>query len=408
MIIKADTLYTGKEVKENAYIEIDEQYIKDVTFEKKDHNIEGIVTPAFIDAHSHIGMERQGEPSEEGEANDEIDQITPLNNPLNSIYMDDRAFKDTVDFGVLYSCIVPGSGNLLGGKAVIIRNFAPNRKTALLKNYGYKMALGYNPRSTTSWKGTRPTTRMGTYALLEEAFDEVLLKRKKEKYQLEDNLQEIEEKYSHKKINKAEKDERLKHTRDEYELEFTKQDLALLDILEGDSVCKVHVHKEDDVLYLLELVEKYGIRITVDHACDVHHQDIFDLCALKHIPVVYGPVGSQDYKVELKHAYYQNTRLLIDSQVEFGLMTDHPVILSHHLRDSLKYFLIQGMSETDAISLITYRNARILGIDDILGTVEKGKLASLIVWNKDPLHLGAMPKAVIAEGKLIRGDLVIH
>ncbi|MFW5808381.1 MAG: amidohydrolase family protein [Spirochaetota bacterium] len=402
MVIKADVLYTGTSVLENVYIETEGDTIVSVSPEERPHDVEGIVTPAFIDPHSHIGMERQGEPSDEGEANDEIDQITPLNNPLNSVYMDDRAFTDAVDFGVLYSCIVPGSGNLLGGQAMIIRNYAANRKEALVRPYGYKMALGYNPRSTTSWKGTRPTTRMGIYAHLEDTFDEVLQKRKKERYNLEDNMNDIEEKFSGRKINKSEKDERLRLAREEFELEFTKEDLALLDILDGNVICKVHVHKEDDILYLLGLVEKYGLRITVDHACDVHHREIFEECARMNVPVVYGPVGSLDYKVELKHAYYQNTRQLMESGVQFGLMTDHPVILTHHLRDSLKYFLIQGMSEADAISLITYQNAKILGLDDVLGSVEPGRLASLIVWDRDPFHLGAMPKRVIAEGRVVR------
>jgi imidazolonepropionase-like amidohydrolase len=60
------------------------------------------------------------------------------------------------------------------------------------------------------------------------------------------------------------------------------------------------------------------------------------------------------------------------------------------------------MSEDKAISLITYCNARILGIDDLLGTIEKNKLASLIVWNKSPFQLSALPRAVLAEGRLIR------
>ena len=60
------------------------------------------------------------------------------------------------------------------------------------------------------------------------------------------------------------------------------------------------------------------------------------------------------------------------------------------------------MSEEEAISLITYKNAKILGIDDMLGTIEKGKLASIIVWDKNPLNLGAFPKVVIGEGKILR------
>ncbi|MEA3392154.1 MAG: amidohydrolase family protein, partial [Candidatus Marinimicrobia bacterium] len=85
-----------------------------------------------------------------------------------------------------------------------------------------------------------------------------------------------------------------------------------------------------------------------------------------------------------------------------GLISDHPVILSSSLRDTLKYFMIYGMSESDAIALITRKNAEILGIDDTLGTLEKGKWASLIVWDKDPLHLGSFPKMVMAEGKILR------
>ena len=79
------------------------------------------------------------------------------------------------------------------------------------------------------------------------------------------------------------------------------------------------------------------------------------------------------------------------SRAKFGLMTDHPVILANHLRLSLTYFLIRGMSPAKAIGLITRENARVAGIDDVLGTVDPGKLASLIVWDRDPLHLGAHP-----------------
>jgi hypothetical protein len=70
----------------------------------------------------------------------------------------------------------------------------------------------------------------------------------------------------------------------------------------------------------------------------------------------------------LKNAAWRDTALLMASRAEYGLMSDHPVILVHHLRDSLKYFLIQ------AIGLVTYRNARILGIDHCLGTVAPGRL----------------------------------
>ncbi|MCK4812305.1 MAG: amidohydrolase family protein, partial [Candidatus Marinimicrobia bacterium] len=363
---------------------------------------EGIVTPGFIDAHTHIGLGREGEPYQESESNDKTSQFLISNDPVNSIYFDDRAFTEAVDFGYLYSCVVPGSGNLIGGKAKVIRNFVPNRKDAVIKDYGFKMALGYNPRSTTDWKGTRPDTRMGIYGLLERKFDEILLKKAKADHKKDKAIREAENQLENAKISKAGFNQLIVDATYDHELSFTAEENDYLDLLSGKKTAKVHVHKEDDALYLIYLKEKYGLKVTAEHVCDVWHKQIFNELAKHDIPIVYGPLSSLGGKVELKHAYYQNVKLLMESNATFGLMSDHPVILTSTLRDTLKYFLIFGMSESDAIALITRNNARILGIDDYLGTIEKGKWASLIVWDKHPLYLGAFPKMVMAEGNILR------
>ncbi|MCK5115612.1 MAG: amidohydrolase family protein [Candidatus Aegiribacteria sp.] len=401
-IISADVLYDGHKKVENCSIVIEGKKIVDVVKKKMKADYHGFVTPGFIDAHSHIGMDREGEPWTESELNDTLSQILPVNDPLNSIYFDDRAFKDAVDFGVLYSCVVPGSGNLLGGKAMIIRNFEPNRKNAVVKDYGYKMALGYNPRSTTDWKGDRPNTRMGAYALLEQKFDEVLNKRDRAELEKERSLHKLQKEIRKEKPSKKEQDFQRKAIDLEYEQEFSPAEKAIIELLDGRKIAKVHVHKEDDVLYLIGLAEKYGIKVTAEHTCDVFHKEIFDELAKAGIPIVYGPLGSVGYKVELKHAYYQNAGLLMKSKAFYGLMTDHPVIWAPALRDSLKFFLIAGMSPEEAISLITFKNAKILGIDDQLGSIKPGKTASLLVWDRNPLDLAAFPKMVMAEGKILR------
>jgi imidazolonepropionase-like amidohydrolase len=402
IVLKANVLYDGKTSLTDRYIVVEGNKIVQVTDQKQNSDFEGFVTPSFIDAHSHIGMFRDGEPGSEQEGNDYLDQFLPLLDPLNGIYFDDRAFKDAVDFGCLYSCVVPGSGNLMGGKAMIIRNFVPNRKDALIKDYGYKMALGYNPRSTTSWKGQRPNTRMGVYCLLEKKFDGVIDKRDKAELAKGKKMADLSKSLQDKKINKKEFKIQELQIQKEYELEFDTEDRAILEILSGSKIAKIHVHKEDDVLYLIEFVKKYKIKATADHTGDVHHKEIFDELAKHDIPVIFGPIGGIGGKVELAHAYYQNAGLLLKSKAEFGLMTDHPVVWAPHLRESLKFFLIQGMSKEEAISLITYKNAKILEIDDILGTVETGKLASLIVWDHDPFDLAAFPILVLGEGRILR------
>lgn len=401
-IISAEVLYDGHKKTENCSVIVEGNKIVDVVRKKIRSDYHGFVTPGFIDAHSHIGMDREGEPWTESETNDTLAQILPVNDPINSIYFDDRAFKDAVDFGILYSCVVPGSGNLLGGKAKVIRNFTQNRKNAVIKDYGYKMALGFNPRSTTDWKGDRPNTRMGVYALLEKKFDEVLNKRDKAELEKKKNSHKLQQDIKKKKLSKEEQAFQKIAIDLEYQQKFSLADRAIIELLDGKKTIKVHVHKEDDVLYLIELARKYGIRVTADHTGDVFHREVFNDLANAGIPIVYGPLGSVGYKVELKHAYYQNAELLMKSRAFYGLMTDHPVIWAPALRDSLKFFLIAGMSPEEAISLITFKNAKILGIDDQLGTVETGKTASLLVWDRYPLDLAAFPRMVMAEGKIIR------
>ena len=81
------------------------------------------MTPAFIDSHSHIGMVRSGEPSKEEGANEQMSSVYPLVNALHIIYMDGSSFIESTESGILYSTILPGSGNIIGGKAVLIRNW---------------------------------------------------------------------------------------------------------------------------------------------------------------------------------------------------------------------------------------------------------------------------------------------
>jgi imidazolonepropionase-like amidohydrolase len=336
IIIKAETLYDGRGLQRDMAVVVEDGKISEVRKRSAKADYSGIVTPAFIDPHSHIGMHRAGEPGGEGESNDITDQFLPANNPLNSVYFDDPALAEAVDFGFLYSCIVPGSGNLLGGKAVVIRNFARDRAQALVKDYGFKMALGYNPRSTGGWKGSRPNTRMGVYGMLEKKFDSVLAKKQKADLAREKKLRELDQKAKDKKSKLTPKEikEQRQAIEAEYALEFDTEDKAMLELLHDKKTAKIHVHKEDDVLYLIELAKRYQLTCTADHCGDVHHTEIFNALADENIPVVYGPLGSLAYKVELKNDSYKNTEKLMRSRAFYGLMTDHPVIMAPALRDS--------------------------------------------------------------------------
>ena len=374
--IFAKTIYTGKSIVTDRYLIFNGTNITGLAKSAKGQVLGryDVLTPAFIDPHSHIGMERSGEPSGEGEANDHLDSILALTDALDSVQMDDKAFKDAVESGVLYSCVVPGSGNIIGGQSAVIRNYADNSTDALIARAGLKAAFGYNPMSTRSWQGKRPTTRMGAIAILRGRLEEV--RRKVQKY-------------NNAKGSKKE------------DITFSAEDTVLQDLLAGKFRLRAHVHKIDDIAALLRLVDDYKLKITVEHASDVHLPEIFQALKQRKIPVVYGPIDSFSYKVELKHEDWRNIHHLLAAQVEFGLMTDHPVTLARQLFLQTRWFLRAGCSKQQAIELVSRKNAQILGIDDRLGTLEKGKWASFICWNGDPFDLASYPEAGYGEGELL-------
>ena len=375
----AKTIYTGKSIVYDRHLVFNGKAISGISKSAKGELLGhfDVVTPAFIDPHSHIGMERSGEPSGEGEANDHLDSILALTDALDSVQMDDKAFMDAVESGVLYSCVVPGSGNIIGGQSAVIRNFAANSTDALIGRAGLKAAFGYNPRSTTGWKGQRPSTRMGAIAILRGRLAEVRQKIQKH---------------------------RQARGRKKEEITFTAEDKVLQELLSRKIRLRSHVHKIDDIAALLRLVDDFKIKITIEHAMDVHQADIFHELKKRKIPVVYGPIDSFAYKVELKHEDWRNISHLLTSGVQCGLMTDHPVTLARQLFLQTRWFMRAGISKQAAVELVSYQNARILGIDDRLGTLQRGKWASFICWSGDPFNLASYPQAVYGEGNLLYSE----
>ena len=374
-LMQTKLLFDGINEQKDCYIGIEKGIIKFVGNIKPPGNHEiianvGAITPSFIDAHSHIGMVRSGEPASEEEANEQMDSIYPLSNALHSIYMDDPSFHESIEAGVLYSVVLPGSGNIISGKAVLIRNFASNISNAFIADIGIKTALGYNPRSTIKWKGTRPSTRMGSIAILRDN----LLKAKKAMTLLENKKKRVEE--------------------------IDPQMEIFIDILKKKYKLMVHVHKEDDVMIMLELIKEFKIKAIANHLCDVHNENIFSQLRLNGIPIIYGPLDSFPYKVELKHESWRNIEKLLRSNSKFALMTDHPVLLQRNLFYGLRYLLRFGCSRAEAIFKITKEPAEIIGASNI-GQIKPGFKASFTLWNDDPFLLSSYPITVFAEGDIV-------
>lgn len=377
--VRAKTIYTGQRVLEDQFLVFEGNKVLGLSPERKGELLGecAVLTPAFVDAHSHIGIHRHGEPAAESEANDHLDSILTLPDVLDSIQMDDLALRTAVEFGSLYSCVMPGSGNLLSGLSAVIRHQAQHSSAALIARAGIKAAVGYNPMSWKEKKGTRPSTRMGELAVLRGRFRAVLQKlRTKGK----------------------------KARRNGTEGELTPEEHVLVDILKGRTILRVHAHKIDDIAAVLRLADEFKLRLTIEHAMDVDRADIFEELRRRGISVVYGPIETTASKVELLHKNWRNARLLIESGVNFGVMTDHPVTPAWSILQQTRFLLRCGLDKQGALEAVTRKNAEILGLADRLGTLERGKWASFVCWNGDPFDIASRPTAVYAEGELVYSE----
>jgi imidazolonepropionase-like amidohydrolase len=255
----------------------------------------------------------------------------------------------------------------------LIRNYALDIDEAFICDVGIKAALGYHPRMMTDWSGKRPSTRMGVVAILRENF----IKAKKTKNLLDSG----------------------KKTMDEID-PLTE---VFIDILAQKHKMMVHLHKEDDVRILIQLVKEFNIKAVANHCLDVHRQEIFEALKANSIPIIYGPMDSFSNKDELRHNSWRNAELLLKSQAKFSLMSDHPVILQRNMFYTTRHLMRFGLSKAHAISKITSEAAQVIGVSDI-GQIRPGFKSSLIVWNGDPFSFSSYPIMVIGEGKVVYKD----
>lgn len=367
------TVYTGNGVERNKYIFIDGKKISKIS-ERGGGRCEKfeVVTPAFIDPHTHIGLTRAGEPSNEAEMFEALDSVLFLPDVLDSVQMDDQFFRDAIAAGVLYSCVLPGSGNIVGGMSAVIRNYAGDSSAALITRAGIKAALGHNVLRREG-AGSRPKTRMGALGILRKKFRDAQIRIAQSKKKRGKNGS----------------------------ARLAPEDEVVRAILERRLVMRVHAHKIDDIASLLRFVDEFGIRVTVEHAGNVHDGAILRELKKRKIPVVYGPLDSFNYKVETKQKDRMNAGLIMGAGVEFGLMSDHPVCLQNCLLHQTRWFTFAGATKAEAVAIVTRRNAEILGIDKFLGTITPGKWASLVCWNGDPFDITNRPVRVVAEGRSI-------
>jgi imidazolonepropionase-like amidohydrolase len=332
-----------------------------------------VVLPGLVDAHTHLGVHEEAEGWAGQDTNEMTDPVTPQVRALDAINPADLGFADAVAGGVLTVNVNPGSGNPIGGQSAAIRSAGRTVDEMLLRApSGLKSALGENPKRVYGDRKQLPSTRLGTAAVIRDA----LVKTRNY-------------------LDKLDRGD----DGDPPERDLRWEALGL--VLAGEIPWRQHCHRADDIATALRLADEFGYRLVIDHGTEAVL--LADRLAERGVPVLIGPLLTSRSKVELRNRSLANPGRLAAAGVELGIITDHPVVPIHLLHVQAALAVREGLDPAAALRAVTLTPARVLGLDDRLGSLEPGKDATLCVWSGDPLDARSRVEVAWIEGRQVFG-----
>lgn len=367
----------------------------------------GTVTPAFIDAHSHLGLFNDSLDMEGSDGNEMTDPITPHLRAIDGIHNADVCFREAMEGGVGMVMTGPGSGNVLGGQFAIVRTYDKTVEEALIcEPAAQKAAFGENPKRVYGKDNKSPQTRMGTAALLRQALREAV--EYKEKFSAyTDKLNEYTKAV-------ADKAEEIPDKPDKPDLDLRAE--SMVPVVEGKIPLKIHAHRQDDLLTAIRICNEFGLTYTLEHCTEGHL--IADVLVREYHAgqsegrgsgngnggrlrgIVIGPIIGDRSKPELSNMTIRTAAVLTNAGLPVAVMTDHPCIPQQYLALSAAIAVRGGMSEQKALEAITVRPAEILGIDDRYGSLSEGKEADFCLFDRNPLDYRSRLLLFIGRGRI--------
>ncbi len=328
------------------------------------------VLPGFVESHGHVGVHEEGIGWAGDDTNEMTDPVGARFRALDAINPADEGFRDALSGGVTAVVVKPGSGNPIGGQTVAIKTWGRMVDEMVIKQpCSVKSALGENPKRVYGEKKQTPSTRLGVAAVIRDAFRAA-----------QDYRQRRDE--AHAEGQPFSRDSNLE---------------ILADVLDGKLPWCQHTHRADDIATALRLADEFGYRLVINHGTEGHL--LADVLAQRQIPVIIGPLFTSRSKVEVNQRHLRNPGLLAAAGVTIAITTDHPVVPINFLVYQAILSVKDGLDPDTALQALTINPARILGLEDRVGSLEVGKDGDLVIWSGDPLEIMSRAEQVIIEGR---------
>ncbi|WP_254062135.1 amidohydrolase [Acidobacterium sp. S8] len=336
------------------------------------------VTPGIIDPHSHSAL---GD-----DVNEATSPVTPSMMMIDAFDNSDMALYHALAGGVTTELLLHGSANMIGGQAVVIKNkFGFSRDAMLFPNAprSIKFASGENPKRVYGRRNELPSTRMGNFEVMRQAFEDA------KAYMASWDAYNA-------KVAKGDKD-----------AVAPKKDLkleALADVLRGKLYVQIHCYRADEFLTEEAIAKEYGYKIRAFH----HALEMYKV-GDKIAPTGTGIATFADwwgFKDEAWDAIPWNAVMSMREGVRVALKSDSNDYVRRLNQEAGKMIHYGGATEEEALKMITLNAAWIIGVDDRVGSLDTGKDADVVIWNTDPLSTYARAEKVYIDGDLFFDSLL--
>lgn len=327
------------------------------------------VYPGMIESHCHLGMEESSIRAEGDDVNEITDPITPNMRGIDGCNPMDETIVNALKAGVTCVAAGPGSANVIGGTFFAYKTSGISIDEMKVKDpIAMKAAFGENPKRCYASK--RIDTRMNISALLRETLAKTI-------------------EYQEKKI--AANGDIAKMPAYDQKLE------AMIPVIEKKIPLKCHAHRADDLLTVIRIAKEFDIDVTLDHVTD--GRVIAKQIKESGFPCICGPALTHKSKFELASKSFETPKVLHDAGILCSITTDSPVVPQEYLPLCAALAVKEGLPEMDAIKMITINPAKILRLDDRIGSITVGKDADFIICTKSLLDVQNKILAVYVNGQ---------
>ena len=338
------------------------------------------VTPGIIDIHSHLGVYPSPSNEATSDGNEATKPTTPEVRSENSVWPQDPGFTRALAGGVTAMEILPGSANLIGGRSVVLKNVWSTTTQGMKfpgAPYDLKMACGENPKRVYGEKGG-PQTWMGDVAGYRAAFAKAAAYRAGWR------------KYWKTKAG------------DPPDRDIGLETLAL--VLDKKIPVQMHCYRGDQMATMIDVMQEFGFRIAAfHHAAEAYK--IADLLKKNDICAVMW-ADWWGFKMEAYDGIPENIAMVDHAGACAMIHSDDPIGIQR-LNQEVAKAMAAGrrmgypITRAHAVEWMTRNPAKALGILDKTGTLETGKMADVVVWDRDPFSVYAHAEKVFIDGALL-------